>query len=190
MPLPPDYFDTSSGNLNYTTQELIEDEMSDSGVEYRLDDDDNGYVTSQSSGGLVTGGEALRLRRIISWSTGYMNSFLTRRYDVSELQKSWVVCYWATIGACWRLCKRRMNPNPFQSEWESINKMLLDVQNGRMDLAEIGERFSSAPGVDNFRVDPRYHTKVLRVESSISDQTPNQHTQNRDWVDRIVPDLP
>ena len=187
---PPDYFDTATANNNYTTAELIRDEMSDAGVDLRLDDDDKGYVTSTETSGLVTAGDELRLRRIISWSTGIVNTYLTKRYDASELQLSWVVCYWATIAACWRLCKRRMNPNPFQAEWEEIQEKMMDVQTGRMDISEIGERFASIPCVDNFRIDARYHTKMVRLQKSISDKTPSQHVSNTDFVDRVVPDLP
>ncbi len=172
----------------YCTFADMADLISQEGVDLRLDDDDDGVVTGGSSDTATTG-ERLLQRKAVNWATSQVNDRCLGRYDAAGLSTSWTVNDWCTVLACWRVCRRRANPNPFQAEKERVDREMLELQNLQRHLGDIGMRESMAPGVDNFRIDARFMTKQQRVIGSLSDKTPvSGRKQSKDIIDSFIQD--
>ncbi len=179
----PDFLDTV-----YCTFADMQDLLSESGIDLRLDDDDDGVVTGGSSDTATTG-ERLWQRKAVNWATSRVNDFGKGRYDTDGLSSSWTVNEWCTVLACWRLCQRRLNPNPLQAEKERVLAELASLAAGTTHLGDVGMRESCAPGVDSYRIDPRFITRQQRVIGSLSDRTPvTGRRQPRDVVDTFIKD--
>jgi hypothetical protein len=166
----------------YTDADACADLLSQQGVDFRIDDDGDTIIVA---------GETTKLTNAINWATARVNASLLERFDAADLAADWNVLDYATVLACWRLCRRRLNPNPLQAEFERVDGELKEIRAGERALAEVGERTALLPGFTALRLDGRYPTRQLRVERKISDPVPTPtRRQDVDRVAEIVPDLP
>ena len=165
----------------YCDSDAVVDLLSQFGVDSRLDDDGDGIVIAQ---------ESTSLTNALNWATGRVNASLLERFDAADLAADWNVQDYATVYAAWRLCRRRVNPNPLQAEFERVDQEVAEIRRGERALAEVGERTALLPGFTAVRLDGRFRTRQQRVEKSISDPvpTPNRR-QDTDGVDTVAPDF-
>lgn len=156
--------------------------LSQLGVDARLDDDASATRDAGED-------DVLRLCR--EWATAQVKMYCLPHYDDSELARSWVVNWWATVLAAHQLCSRRLNQVP-----DSIRALLFgsggadrgvmgelrDVHADRLKVPECRRRNpDDAPAWSNVVVDPRYRMRQARVQRPISERTPTQYPQTIDW---------
>ena len=139
----------------------------------RLDDDGTTVVTTY---------EYARLTRIIYFATQEVDMYLANKYLRVDLQNSYLIYYWASIIAAYRLTQRRCGnvPQSLQSEYEGVMELLLKIQRGELPIAGMPGKNGVGISLSNVRMDPFFRTKGQRVETQISDSTPTAFRQDKD----------
>lgn len=148
----------------YTTSDDLDVILSMDGVEGRIDDTDDGVLSTN---------EILYRSKAIYWATARVNFFCLSRYAASDLAQSWLVNDWCTILATYKLSLRRGNPVPgslieLRDQAEEDMKL---VHSGAYEISDIAQRNISWPAWSNVRVDVLYNLRRIRVERPISDQS-------------------
>lgn len=98
---------------------------------------------------------------------------LLKLYEPAELAKSRLVTRWATVLACYYLCRTRGNPVP-DSLHEAYDKLTMDggtlakVLDNQFYIPDIARRGVSVPTFSNMTIDRRYRREKVRVIRSIS----------------------
>jgi len=106
-------------------------------------------------------------------ATDEIIGWLLKLYEPTELAKSRLVTRWATVLACYYLCRTRGNPVP-DSIHEAYDKLTADggtiskVLDGQFYIPDIARRGVSVPAFSNMTVDRRYRREKVRVIKSIS----------------------
>lgn len=120
--------------------------------------------------------------------TSKVKLYCNRRYDDSQLALSGTVLDWATICAAKFLCTRRAQgcPKSLQADYDEAIEEMRMVQKGQLTIEDIGTRGSDWPVMSNVRVNPAYNVMQVRVEPSISEQTPTEYGQFIDWNSAIA----
>lgn len=167
----------------YCTQTDVERILSVTGVRDRLDDDQDGYVSTA---------EQARMTEICEDVSDTVDFYCWDRYSPDQLSlSSWVLKRSAELAAYF-LCTTRANPVP-QSIMDRAQKAedwLEQVHEGRYRIPSCVLRRSQAPVWSSIRADPRYNWRVLRVELgySSSRQTTTQ-PQNPDYREQFSAEM-
>lgn len=116
-------------------------------------------------------------------ATETINLYCFQHYDPGALQKSMWVNRRATDLAVYLLsCRRGNSPSSsMEMRYNQAIQWLDKIHMGLFELPGVPMRFTSAPSWSNVRVDQRYNTFRLRVETSISDSSPAPYQQAIDW---------
>ncbi len=116
-------------------------------------------------------------------ATDELVGHLLQLYEAEELSKSRLVTRWATVLACFYLCRTRGNPVP-DSLHEAYDKLLMDggtiakVLDKKFYIPDIARRGVSVPAFSNLTVDRRYRREKVRVIQSISSNIPSKIEQD------------
>jgi hypothetical protein len=126
---------------------------------------------------------AQRMTKACQYATGRVKFYCCKRYDDSELVKSWSVNRWATALGCQWLCRRRANavPASIDADAEEALEEMKGVSVGSYLIEDIGLRTSGWPFMSNLTVDLRYEYARARVQPSLSEATPTIYGQFVDW---------
>lgn len=165
----------------YTDRASVRGLLSEQGVDLRLDDNDSGYVSAD---------ELSRLDECISLATARVNAIAVSIYEPVVLANNFVIWDWATILAAVCVCRRR-NHGPdgyLKEEYERVQDELKALRTGEFVISDLPIRDTTAPSVDNFRLDGNYHTRQLRVLPSISDPTQAKHQRFNDFISLRIPE--
>ncbi len=132
------------------------------GVDIRLDADRTTVISSA---------ELETLTFCMNYGSELTFAYCGTRYPIIELQKSWLVYWWASICSAYLLTMYRCGavPASLQSEYEATLALIGQVSTGKFKPASMNSSSGSGTAVINVRYDPRYRTKVMREEQSISD---------------------
>lgn len=138
---------------------------------------------SQARDSGVNAATGARLLVACRKGTSEVKLFCNKRYDDSVLVNCGTVLDWATCIAARFLCTRRAQgcPKSLQKEYETVEKRMMMVQCGQLDLEDCGTRGVDWPAVCNITVNPAYDVVRARVQPSISEQTPTVYGQFIDW---------
>ena len=148
----------------------------------------SGAIARDSGVNAATGARlAVGTRKGTSRVKLYCNS----RYDDSALVLSGTVCDWATLAAAKFLCTRRTQgcPKSILNDYEEMLEELRMVQNGQLNIEDIGTRGVDWPTVTNVIVNPAYDGMRARVQPNISEQTPTSYSQYLDWNSAVLLNL-
>ncbi len=128
--------------------------------------------------------KAMNMLKACRIAADKVNSFCLVRYTASQLITSYVVQQWAVVIASRWLAKRRYMPAPsgIESDYEEAINDLQAVRANQMDVAGLSERTSAWPFVTNLTLIDGYTWTKLRVEPTISENTPTQYPQMVDWA--------
>ncbi len=126
---------------------------------------------------------ANRLAKGCSYGTAQVKLYCCNRYNDSDLVNSWSVNRWATVIAGRWVAKRlcRSCPEGIDEDFEETLNELKAVRIGNLCIEDIGTRTSGWPFLSNVTVNPAYDYAKIRVEPSLSEQTPTQYGQYIDW---------
>lgn len=115
--------------------------------------------------------------------TSKVKLYCNARYDDSSLRLSGTVCDWSALAAAKFLCTRRAQgcPKGILKDYEEAIEEMRMVQNGQLNIEDIGTRGVDWPTVTNVIVNPGYDGMRARVQSNISEQTPTGYSQYIDW---------
>lgn len=170
-----------ANSINYCDYEDVENILSVHGVDLRLDDD--GTITPSVE-------EIARLNVwAINIATSKVNMYVLGLYNASDLQRSWLINFYATVIASRLICARRLNPVPesLMQLYEEAIKDLEDLKAQYAFLNDVGMRNVPWPAWSNIRFDTRYRVKQLRVERVISEKTPVQdYSQTVDRTSELL----
>lgn len=155
----------------FATQADVEGLLSALGVQSRLDDDSSGAVEVEESG---------YMQQCLEYATQRVKFYCSVHYATDKLATSWLVNDWATTIAAWWLSARRGNPVPdsllalYQGDdgKSGVIGDLIAVRKKLMIIPEIAFRHVDWPAWSNIRVDPRYRIRQIRVQRTMSEQTP------------------
>ncbi len=167
----------------YVTRADLDDFLSPTGVDSRVDDDSTGAISAA---------DARALDNARYWATGRVNMHALGRYAAADLGNSWVVNQWAVVLACHWLSCRRGNPPPgsFDKLYDETVLDLKELRAGTIDLPDVGLRSNAYPAWSNIRCDIFYGLRKLRVERPISrdDPTAGPFRSYRDVVADLIPE--
>ncbi len=126
---------------------------------------------------------AKRAVKACQYATSQVRDYCLGRYNDSQLVTSFSVNRWATALAARWLCRRRGQsaPDGINETAEEALEELRQVSVGMIKIGGLGTRTAGWPFISNVTVDPRFDTARVRVETSISEQTPTQYAQYVDW---------
>ncbi len=139
----------------YTSREEIEDIWSTLGVDLRLDDDDDGTVSTI---------EETYLERCMEEATDEINGYLAGTYEVSVMVDVRRIRRFASYLASEILSRRRGNPGVFCDDAESIRETLEALRDGQQILPDVPKRDQMLPMVSNYTIDRRHVGEKLRVD--------------------------
>lgn len=153
----------------------VENYLSPMGVKLSVDDDGDGYVSTQEQQAISDAlAEAAETVYFYTW----------HKYTPNALATSNLVNRKATIFAAYRLRGRKGNKVPEQVEEDAAKaeELLATILNGNGLLPMIPLRRILAPVWSYTRVDARYNFRCIRVERNNSSQhNPTTLKQNADW---------
>ncbi len=118
------------------------------------------------------------------FSSDELIGWLSPMYAVSELALSTLVTRWATIIACYRLCKTRGNPVPesLHEEYENLisipNGMVHQARNQKFIIPNIRRQTINVPAFSNLTIDRRYRREKIRVIQANSSNIPSAIEQD------------
>jgi hypothetical protein len=141
----------------YTSQDEIENQLSEIGVQLRLRD-----LTGIDSANYIT--------RLVGEATDVVNQYVMGFYDEDVLANSLWVRAHATWIACVLICRRRGQPVP-KSLIEQYNEVIEDlkaVRRGEIQIPRLPTSSNMLPAMSNLRVDDRFYSRKIRVNPSIS----------------------
>lgn len=152
----------------------VEDVLSDTGVELRIDD-----------------GPPRTLGNCLDEAASVIEQKCLLRYDVPALSGSRVVKHWAKWIATFLLCKRRGNgpSEALGEEYDRVMKELDAVAAGKARIGDAVERRPSLPGMSNVRVikEPWPHVVVERRSSTgLPPQEYRQKVDPIDWTNSVT----
>ena len=160
----------------YCTPSNLDAILSPEGVNLRLDDDGAGTVSDDELDHMTY--------EAINQATAEVNLYCLPRYDASAIATSWNANRWTlAIAAAW-LCTRRGNgvPKSIQAMCDRAYKQMELILEGKMPL-DVGSRNPDWPAWSNVIVRPEYQQSKIRVQRSISEQTPvTQYKRKKDWA--------
>lgn len=158
-----------------TDRDGVETIMGNCGVNAKLDVDRNGIISST---------ELLKLTWAINYGSEYTLAWAGRRYSVTQLSQSWLSYWWASAVAAYRLSIYRCGAvtAALQAEVDSVVEMLKQIHAGLFSPASMLSSSGAGVALDNIRLDPRYRTKQMRIEVSISDGHKDQKSPRRNDI--------
>jgi hypothetical protein len=103
-----------------------------------------------------------------------INKYAYKHYSPARLGQSNLVNQWATWLACYYLSGRKGNdpPKVFAREFERIEKQLMMVLTGMLDIPNIPKRRASAMSWSNIVLNPQYDWRVIRKDKGTSSPQP------------------
>lgn len=140
--------------MAYCTQAEIERFLSVQGVINMADHDEDGVIES----GVVDDA--------IAEATGEIDLHCRGRYSAAGLATSAIVNNWAVTIAASALCELRGNTVPdslVRKVTRILEKLLPDVQAGKLNLPGLAFANDSRPAMSNLTVDRRYGRSKVRV---------------------------
>lgn len=158
----------------YIDDDGLDNALSASGVDLRLDDD---------SGGTISAAEETRRTQAKNAASETVDFYCFDRYTQANLYTSNFVYEAAKWLAAYELCATRGNevPESVVEQAERWEEKLKAIHAGRARLPGIPMRMSQAPAWDNVRVDKRFDFKAIRVEKKTSSQTPTTMPVQTDY---------
>ena len=147
----------------YCVQADIEQHISVLGVKLRIDDDDDGVLTTADQAGLTDA---------IDEATETINYYCYNKYAPSQLATSRFINRCAMILATYRLCTRRLNPVPESliEDAAAVEEKLKEIRDKSAMVPGLPLRRVLAPVMSHTRIVPTYDFKVIRVERQGSSQ--------------------
>lgn len=167
----------------YCTQSDIEHYLSAAGVELSVDDDGDGYISTDEQAAITDA-------RVEASET--VNFYCWDKYTPAALATSNWVNRAATIFAAYRLRSRRGNPVPaiIVDDAGKYEEKLTLIKEANGKIPGVPLRRTLAPVWSNTRCDPRYQFRVIRVERNQSAlHNPTQLPQNTDYSDAFTFEL-
>jgi phage gp36-like protein len=163
----------------YVNQGDVERQMSIQGVNLRLDDDGDGYISKA---------EQAAMQDALVDASESCNFFLYPKYTPAMLATSNWVNRKAMLLASYRLCTRRNNPVPDNVAEDAAQAIedMKSVADGARLIPGLPLRRNLCPTWDNTRCDPRYWFAVTRVETQSSSQQPTQLPVRTDWAESMT----
>lgn len=164
-------------NSIYCTQVDIESLLSKSGVRVRTNDTGLDLATDT---GLVDD--------CIARGSEKIDMSVAKRYDTSAIQSHrWVKWCCAVISAVF-LCRRKGWPVPssLSEEYGEYLEQLQEIRDGKLDIEGVPDRNISIPSMSNLRVDMRYRTQKMRMESIVSTGRPASKLVRHDDIDSYL----
>lgn len=169
-----------------TDREGVEGVLGRCGVDAKLDVDRNGVVSAT---------ELEQLTFSINYASELTLAWCGKRYAIDKLAGSWLAYWWASTIAAYRLAIYRCGAvtASLQAEFEAVMELFRQVHVGQFQPASMLSSSGAGVAMDNLRLDPRYRTKQLRVEVSISDGHRDQKSPKRTdilgtWIDPLQRD--
>ena len=156
----------------YTTREEIESIWSELGVDLRLDDSDDGMLSTV---------EESYLERAMEEATDEINGYLAGTYLPTVLVGSRRVRRMASYLAAHALAIRRGNPGAFCDRRDEIMATLEQIRAGRLILPNVPKSGEFMPAVINYTVDRRYGRGKLRVDA-VEGVDGNIADKREDWA--------
>lgn len=163
----------------------VKDILSDNGVLYRTDDNEDGSVAG-------SGTESTVQSHAIEFAAVKMNMYLQQTaYTLTALANNeW--CKWCNaVKAAVILCRRRGNPvpNSLLQEEQEFERMLEMLRKGTIDaIPGTNPSFETTPVVTNFTTEPWRRTPVRRRDGSSTGQKPPATVKRHDEVPHYSPD--
>lgn len=166
----------------FCTAANVEGVLSANGVKLRLDDDQDGAVSSAELEYLTFArGDATETVRFACWMK-YADSWLATSNWVNT-RATWLAAY--------ALCDRRGNPCPdsIVDRCERYQEELDAIADGKRLIPMLPLRTGLMPAYSNSRVDPRYQFRVLRVEKRSSSQHPSSLPRVTDYTESFFVEM-
>jgi hypothetical protein len=166
----------------YCGQPEVEHILSPHGLSVRLDDDQDGNLSTA---------EALALPFALGDAAETINAHCYDKYSPTFLARS----NWINIRAAWlaamALCQRRGNdcPESILDRCDTILEELVQVRDSAGVVPGCPRRMNGAPALSNVRADPRFEFKVLRVERNRSSKRSSPVPQVTDYDEAWTPEI-
>lgn len=150
----------------YTDRAGVELILGVCGVNLRINDSETTVVSAE---------EENYLTYLIYTASQEIDMYMANRYDPAVMLTSWLIRNWCSIIAAYRVAMRRCGSPPVALQWEYEQTMTkLDlIRVGQLDIAGLASLATPGIAMSNLRIDPRFPSKQLRVETQISGQQPN-----------------
>ncbi len=120
--------------------------------------------------------------------TSKVKLYCNTRYDDSQLAMAGTVLDWAAICASKFICTRRAQgcPKSIRDDYDEAIEEMRMVQNGQLQIEDIGTRGVDWPTIVNIIVNPAYDGMRARVQRGVSEQTPTGFNQYVDWNSALL----
>ena len=140
----------------YTSRTEIARLFSETAVQLREDDDDDGTAES----GVI--------QDCVDEATDTINLYCFDWYEAAAMSENLTVRRWATLIGCYLLSQRRGNPAQFKDRYEELIARLERIQTGELHVPRLATKKDFTPGVSNYSINDRFRIKKVRVEQQIS----------------------
>lgn len=177
MPLPQQQLNQNNPitipTIYYCDPGDLQRRLSILGIQLRTQD----YNISGNSG------EAGVIEDAIWDATETINYYCSHIYDAAHMVKSFWVNRRCTDIAVYILEMRRgiMPSSAITLAYKQAIDWLEHILNGTVDLPGVPMHWTAAPAWSNIRIDQRYSTFRIRVETPISDSSSAPYGQSVDW---------
>ena len=156
----------------YSSRQEVASIFSSVGVDLRLDDNDDGLVSTGAGG---TQNEEQWLTDAIEEATDDINLLLCHFYSVEDLASSRWLRRRASYLAAHHLSERRGNAKQFCEKVEGIMKTLKRIRNGHEIVPGLKYSVDAQPAMSNLVVDRRFRNQLrVDTESQVGSPTQNQ----------------
>lgn len=127
----------------------------------------------------------LVIQDCIDRASGEVAGSLYPLYKLENLETNKLVCQWATVIACFYLCKRRGNnvPESLYDDYEQItglpDGLIERTRTEKFILPCVPKQSHNIPTFSNLTVDRRYRREQVRVTKANSSPIPSTIEQDR-----------